>query len=81
MPAVEALGLGIPTLVSRTTALPEVTLGRAQYVDNPKDSDEWAYRMRFALDGGKSYTEGNLALFRSTFSPAAGGKALLDALQ
>ncbi|MBD2104413.1 glycosyltransferase family 1 protein [Leptolyngbya sp. FACHB-261] len=42
MPAVEALGMGLPTLTTRCTSLPEVTLNLAQYVDDPLDPQEMA---------------------------------------
>jgi glycosyltransferase involved in cell wall biosynthesis len=42
MPAVEAMGLGVPTVTTRCASLPEVTLGAAIYVDRPTDSQEWA---------------------------------------
>ena len=45
MPAVEALGFGLPTLTTRCMALPEAALGMAHYVDDPGDTDEWAERL------------------------------------
>lgn len=42
MPAVEALGFGVPTLTTRRTAIPETTLGLATYVDDPFSVGEWA---------------------------------------
>jgi glycosyltransferase involved in cell wall biosynthesis len=45
MPAVEALGLGVPTLTTRRTSLPEVTLGKAAYTDDPTSPVELAARM------------------------------------
>lgn len=36
MPAVESLALGTPTIVSDLPVLREVTLGRAQYIENPR---------------------------------------------
>lgn len=49
VPPVEALGLGLPTLTTAATALPEVTLGLAQYVDDPYSAAEWAARMEAIL--------------------------------
>lgn len=45
MPAIEAMGLGLPTLVTRRASLEEVTLGQAHYVENPTDPDDWAARI------------------------------------
>ncbi len=45
MPAAEALGLGLPTLTTRRTALHETTLGLASYVDDPFRVGEWAARI------------------------------------
>lgn len=45
MPPVEALGFGLPTLTTALTALPEVTLGLAQTVQDPASPAEWADRM------------------------------------
>lgn len=45
VPPVEALGLGLPTLTTRCASLPEVTLGLAEYVDDPYSVEEWAERI------------------------------------
>ena len=50
MPAVEALGFGLRCLTTRCTALPETTLGLADYVDDPADADEWASRLDRLVD-------------------------------
>lgn len=42
MPAVEALGFGLPVLTTRCTALPETTLGLATTVEDPYGEAEWA---------------------------------------
>jgi glycosyltransferase involved in cell wall biosynthesis len=49
-PPVEALGLGLPVLTTRSSALPETTRGLAQYVDHPLDVDEWTRRICGILD-------------------------------
>jgi glycosyltransferase involved in cell wall biosynthesis len=49
MPAVEALALGAPTLVSDLPVLREVTLGKAQYVANPQSVDELSERLAAIL--------------------------------
>jgi glycosyltransferase involved in cell wall biosynthesis len=45
MPAVEALALGAPSLVTDLPALREVTLNRAQYISDPHNEHEIADRM------------------------------------
>jgi glycosyltransferase involved in cell wall biosynthesis len=54
MPAVEALALGAPTLVSDLPVLREVTLDRARYVANPLDPNEMAERMAEIAVAGDS---------------------------
>jgi glycosyltransferase involved in cell wall biosynthesis len=52
MPAIEALMLGAPTLVTGLPVLREVTLGGASYIDNPRDEHEIAERMHQLLAMG-----------------------------
>lgn len=49
MPPVEALGFGVPTLTTKCASLPEVTLGKANYVERPQDVEEWASRIEAAV--------------------------------
>lgn len=50
MPPVEAMFLGRPVITTRCTSLPEVTQGKAVYVDNPKDTEEWILKMRECVE-------------------------------
>ena len=50
MPAVEALGFGLPVITVRCAALPENTRGLAHYVDDPLDEHELAERLAMVLD-------------------------------
>jgi len=81
MPAVEALGHGIPTLVGNLRALPEVTLGRAHYVEDPLDVGEWAERLEALLRSDERPTADTVALIRETYRPATVAAALIDVLE
>jgi len=41
MPPVEAMILGTPVITTKETSLYEVTMGKARYVDDPYNVDEW----------------------------------------
>ncbi len=45
MPPIEALGLGLPVLTTRAASIPEVTMGLATYVEDPRDPKEMADRL------------------------------------
>lgn len=81
MPAVEALGLGVPTLVSNAYALPEVTLGYAELINNPLDPAAWANAMEAALRSGARPDVNAIAHIRATYAPEQIGRSLLAALQ
>jgi glycosyltransferase involved in cell wall biosynthesis len=79
MPAVEALGFGLPTLTTRCTSLPEVTLGMAHYVDDPGDTDEWAERLD-ALIGTQRLTAEAIERIRDHYDALSIGQRYLQAL-
>lgn len=54
MPAVEALALGTPTLVSDLPVLREVTLNGAHFIENPHDEHEIAARIADVLRIGNA---------------------------
>jgi glycosyltransferase involved in cell wall biosynthesis len=81
MPAVEALGLGTPILVSGTTALPEVTLGLGSYVENPTDVEAWISQIDFLLFANKRPKSAEVEALRNTYSPAAVAQSLIDVLR
>jgi glycosyltransferase involved in cell wall biosynthesis len=81
MPAVEALGLGVPTLVSNAFALPEVTLGYAGLIDKPRDVGAWAASIEALLAADTRPTAEQVSHIRSTYSPTTTGKELLAILR
>ncbi len=50
MPPVEALQMGTPVITTNCASLPEVTQGKAIYVENPFDEREWVEKMIDAKD-------------------------------
>ncbi|KQN24416.1 hypothetical protein ASF00_16405 [Sphingomonas sp. Leaf34] len=80
MPAVESLGLGIPTLVSNAYALPEVTLGHAGVIDQPRDPAVWADAIEAALASGNRPSSAAIAEIRATYEPATVARKLVKVL-
>jgi glycosyltransferase involved in cell wall biosynthesis len=82
MPPVEALGFGLPTLTTSTTAMPEVTMGMAGMVDDPLDADEWADKIMMILRNRKCYSpaQANVAKLRSHYAPSRIADAYVAAL-
>lgn len=80
MPAAEAMGLGVPTVVSAVTSLPEVTLGEAVYVDQPLDADIWAEQLREVIRSGARLAPETANNIRHAFDPKQVAGALLRGL-
>lgn len=78
VPAVEALGSGAPTLVSGTTALPEVTLGLARYVSDPLDPGAWTEQLAAMLDEAGRVSDADAATLRERYRPATIARRLMD---
>ena len=72
MPPVEALGFRLPVLTSRVTSMPEVTLGMAEYLDDPLDVTEMSERIAAMLSAPGDFTPsaGQAAKIRATYEPA-----------
>jgi len=83
MPAVEALGLGLPTLTTRCGSLPETTLGLAQYIDNPRDPQELAAAMYAILEAPERYRphEADVQRIRAYYAPQRIARLYLGALK
>jgi len=73
MPPVEALGMGLPVLTTRCTAIPEVTMNLAEYVENPMDVDEWGDRLANILRNRDDYlpTKDTIQKIRQAYEPVA----------
>lgn len=80
MPAVEAMGFGVPTLTSNLTALPEVTLGRARYVDDVLNPSAWRDAMEAILASGWHPSSSDTQSIRLRFQPQTVAQALLHRL-
>jgi glycosyltransferase involved in cell wall biosynthesis len=80
MPPVEAMGMGLPVLTTRCTAIPEVTMQRAVYVENPLDVDEWRDRLTDMLNHRDQYLPDQLLIqtIRQTYDPVAIAKKYVD---
>jgi glycosyltransferase involved in cell wall biosynthesis len=80
MPPVEAMGMGLPVLTTRCTAIPEVTMQRAVYVENPLDVDEWSDRLTDMLNHREQYLPDQLLIqtIRQTYDPVAIAKKYVD---
>jgi glycosyltransferase involved in cell wall biosynthesis len=77
LPPVEALGFGLPVLTSRRTAIPEVTLGIATYLDDPMDLTVMAERLTAMLDDPAAFRPSaqDVSRIRDTYAPARIGAA------
>jgi glycosyltransferase involved in cell wall biosynthesis len=80
MPPVEALGMGLPVLTTRCTAIPEVTMNLAEYVENPLDVDEWCDRITEMLGDRDRYlpTASTVQQIRQAYAPVAIAKQYID---
>lgn len=81
MPAVEALGLGVPTLVSNAFALPEITLGYAKLIDIPCDPEAWAASIESMIASGTRPSSEQVEHIRATYHPSTIATSLLSVLK
>jgi glycosyltransferase involved in cell wall biosynthesis len=79
MPAVEALGFGIPTLATRCTAIPEITLGLASYVKDAGDVNEWADRLRVMIEAPRLPTKA-VDSIRQKYNPPSIAEKYLEVM-
>ncbi len=73
MPPVEAIGMGLPTLTTRCTAIPEATLNLAHYVDDPLNADEWSNLIAEILRNRNDFlpTQDAISEIREVYDPVA----------
>ncbi len=73
MPPVEALGMGLSVLTTRCTAIPEVTLELAHYVERPLDPQEWSTRLTAILRSPGQFRPSatEISQIRATYDPSA----------
>ncbi len=71
MPAVEALGFGLPVVATRAGALPEATLGLALYVDDPRRPEEFADALANVASNPQRYRPhpNDVARIRARYDP------------
>lgn len=83
MPPIEALGFGLPVLTTREASIPEVTMGLATYMDDPRDPVEMADRLLQMLDdpGVARPSPADVARVRSAYDPVRIGTRYRDALE
>lgn len=80
MPAVEALGFGVPTIVSKSTAMPEVTMGMAVYVEDFLSSGAWAEAIRQTISTSPRHSPEAVATVRTRYSLRNTGGILVSAI-
>jgi glycosyltransferase involved in cell wall biosynthesis len=82
MPPVEALGLGLTVLTTRATAIPEVTMGLAQMVEDPLSVEEWADKLIALLAKPSAWrpSPSDVARLRDVYRPERIARSYLAAL-
>jgi glycosyltransferase involved in cell wall biosynthesis len=82
MPAVEALGLGLPVVASRTTAIPEATRGLARLLDDPTDAQQMAHVIGEVLGEPERWapSTSDVASLRQAYDPSRVADRYLEAL-
>lgn len=80
MPPVEALGMGLPVLTTCCTAIPEVTMNMAEYVNDPMNVIEWCDRLTHMLNHRDQYlpNEETIRQIRQAYAPEVIAQKYID---
>ena len=80
MPPVEAMGMGLPVLTTSCTAIPEVTMNLAEYVEDPLNVDEWCDRLSEMLNHRDRYlpSETTIQKIRQAYDPILIAQQYID---
>ena len=82
MPAVEAMGFGVPVLVTNGSSLPEVTLGKATYVEPGSPAGVWAdaIAQQLARPRDDAALQGAATAVRQRFAPELVARTVVDCI-
>ncbi|MDH4111204.1 MAG: glycosyltransferase family 4 protein [Actinomycetota bacterium] len=83
MPPIEALGFGLPVLTTREASIPEVTMGSATYLDDPRDPIEIADRLSEMLGDADAArpTSADVTRIRDAYDPVRIGARYRDLME
>jgi glycosyltransferase involved in cell wall biosynthesis len=83
LPVVEALGFGLPVLTTTRSAIPEVTMGLATYLEDPMDTGAMAARLAEMVEDPGAFAPGveQVGTIRAAYAPAKIGAQYRAALQ
>jgi glycosyltransferase involved in cell wall biosynthesis len=83
MPAVEALGMGVPTLTTNCAALPEATLGKATYITDPLNVEELAWKMLEMIERREAFVPSaeEVRQIRAFYAPARIAREYMQVLE
>ncbi len=70
LPPVEALGFGLPVIVSNRASLAEVTRGLAQLIDDPLDPEAWTATILESIKSPQRHDASEVEAFRDHYRPA-----------
>jgi glycosyltransferase involved in cell wall biosynthesis len=80
-PVVEAMGFGLPTITTGSSSIPEVSFGKAYYVEEEENPESWVIMMKKVLSNleeERATFEEQRDFFRSAFDPRNIAKKYYD---